>query len=569
MISPASRTGACLISGLLALLSIVVVLPRTAGAQNQPDASRLEHTDREPQNWLTYYGNYAGWSYSPLDQITRQNVKKLVPVWSFAAGVSNPGLRQGLEAAPLVVNGVLYLVGMQNNVYALDAATGRIRWTYTYKWPQEGVPPGPRGARGLAFGDARIYMGTQDNHLVALDAESGREVWNVEVQDASKCNCGMTSAPLFIGGKIIAGSAGGDLGYMRGYVIAFDAESGKLIWHFEVIPAPGEPGSETWMGDQNAWKVGGGAPWFTGTYDPQLHLTFWGTGNAYPDYDGETRPGDNLYTNSLLALDVNTGKLKWYFQETPHDVYDYDSASEAIILNLTVSGQNRNVLLHPGKNGFVYVYDRGTGRFLYSFPYGRPTWNKGIGRDGKPIDPVDPKKLKEFLLCPATQHGARGISHSAYSPHTGWWYTTDFEYCSYIKGPGVPNQGVINPAVPPNISAFDPATGAKQWQFNTKYFNVSSLLATAGDLVFAGDLEGNAFALDARTGQKLWSFNTGGRIVSPPIAFSLNGRQYVTISTGGGSSTEAIVPRLWPEAAGHTPQPTSALFVFALPQDNP
>ena len=216
MISPASRTGACLVCGLLALLSIVVVLTRTAGAQNQPDASRLEHTDREPQNWLTYYGNYAGWSYSPLDQITRQNVKKLVPVWSFAAGVSNPGLRQGLEAAPLVVNGVLYLVGMQNNVYALDAATGRIRWTYTYKWPQEGVPPGPRGARGLAFGDARIYMGTQDNHLVALDAESGREVWNVEVQDASKCNCGMTSAPLFIGGKIIAGSAGGDLGYMRG-----------------------------------------------------------------------------------------------------------------------------------------------------------------------------------------------------------------------------------------------------------------------------------------------------------------------------------------------------------------
>lgn len=539
---------------------------RPAHAQDMSDAARVEHPEKEPQNWLSFYGNYSGWSYSPLKQLTAKNVKGLVPVWAYPAGFTTGTLRQGLEAAPLVVDGVLYLVGMQNNVYAVDAATGKTRWSYVYQWPQQGIPPGPRGARGLAYGDGRIYMGTQNNHLVALDAKTGQEVWNVAIDDGFVCHCGMTSPPLFIKGKVIAGSSGGDIGYMRGYVNAFDAKTGERIWHHETIPAPGEPGSETWVGNGEAWKVGGASAWFTGTYDPETNLTFWGTGNPYPDYDGENRKGTNLYANSVIALDVDSGKMKWYFQETPHDVYDYDSGSEPIILDLNLKGQKHKVIFHPGKNGFVYVYDRETGEFLDSFPYGAPTWTKGLDRSGKPIDPVDPKIAKDFLLCPALSNGARGISHSAYSPHTGWWYTTDFEYCSYLKGPGNGNEGRINPAVPPNISAFDPATGKKQWMFAAKYFNVSSLLATAGDLIFAGDLEGNAFALDARTGQKVWSFNTGGRISSPPVTFSVDGRQYVTFSTGGGSTTENLVPRMWPESKGLLPQPTSTLFVFALPE---
>lgn len=525
--------------------------------------SRTESIDKEPQNWLTFYGNYQGWSYSQLNQITRENVKQLVPVWALPAGPSNSTLRQGLEAAPLISNGVLYLEGMQNNLYAVEAATGKLLWTYIHPWPEQGAPASPRGARGLAIGDGRVYMGTQDNHLIAFDAESGNQVWNVTVDDVSVCRCGMTSPPLFVKGKVIAGVAGGDIGYVRGYLNAFDAKTGERIWHFDVIPPPGQPGSETWTGD--SWKGGGGATWYTGTYDPGLNLIFWGTGNPYPGYDGSGRQGANLYTDSLLALDADTGKLKWYFQETPHDLYDFDSSSEAVVLDLNVEGRKRKVVVHPAKNGFVYVYDREIGQFLYSFPYGSPTWTKGIDRTGRPTDTVIPKEQTNFLMCPALSSGARGISHTAYSPRTGWLYTTDFEYCTYIRGGGQPDQSSLNPKVPPNVSAFDPATGKKMWTFPTKYFNVSSLLATAGDLIFGGDLEGNAYALDARTGEKLWSFNTGGRIVSPPVTFSVDGRQYVTFSSGGGSTTENLVSRMWPESKGRIPQPTSTLFVFALP----
>ena len=549
---------------VLVLLLCFMLAGASSGLAQTPQ--RTEPIDKDPQNWLTFYGNHQGWSYSRLNQITRENVKQLVPVWAFPAGFAptNLGLRQGLEAAPLVLDGVLYLEGMQNNLYAIEATTGKTLWSYIHPWPQQGpAPQSPRGARGLAFGDGRVYMGTQDNHLIAFDPESGKQVWNVQVEDATKCRCGMSSPPIFVKGKVIAGVAGGDIGTVRGYINAFDAKTGERLWHFDVIPTPGQPGSETWVGD--AWKTGGAATWYTGTYDPELNLTYWGTGNPYPDYDGDDRQGANLYANSLLAIDVDTGKMKWYFQETPHDLYDYDSASEAIVLDLEVAGRKRKVVVHPGKNGFVYVFDRETGEFLYSFPYGSPTWTKGIDRSGKPISPVIPKEQTNFLLCPALSSGARGISHSAYSPRTGWWYTTDFEFCTHIIGNEQPDQDSLNPKVPPNISAFDPATGKKMWQFESKYFNVSSLLATAGDLIFGGDLEGNAFALDARTGQKLWSFSTGGRISSPPVSFSVGGRQYVTFSTGGGSTTENLVPRMWPESKGRIPQPTSTLFVFALP----
>jgi alcohol dehydrogenase (cytochrome c) len=562
------RLSVLLFAGLLFAILALVAGPSPAAGQQQPMAARIEHADKEPQNWLTFYGNYAGWSYSPLNQITRENVKQLVPVWAFPAGISptNTSLRQGLEAAPIVADGVLYLVGMQNNVYAIEAATGRTIWTYTYQWPEKGVPLGPRGARGLAIGDGRIYMGTQDNHVVALDAETGNQVWNVEVEDASTCRCGITSPPLFVKGKIITGNAGGGIGYMRGYVNAFDARTGERVWHFDVIPSPGQPGSETWSGSGDAWKTGGGAPWFTGTYDPELNLTFWGTGDPSPTYKEDDRPGDNLYSTSVVALDADTGKLKWYFQETSHDMYDYDSAMEPMLLEANLEGRRRKIILHPSKNGFVYVYDRETGKLLRTFPYGSPTWTKGLDADGKPIDQVVPKLQSDFLICPAMGSGARGINHSAYSPRTGWWYTTDFESCTRVMGGGRPNQDALNPQTPPNISAYDPATGKKQWSFNTKYFNVSSLLATAGDLIFAGDLEGNAFALDARTGRKLWSFNTGARITSPPVSFSVGGRQFVTFSAGGGTSTENLVPKLWPESRGRLPQPASTLFVFALPE---
>ena len=528
-------------------------------------ASRIEHAEKEPQNWLTFYGNYGGWSYSPLNQITRENVKQLVPAWAFSAGAppASTTIRNGLEAAPLVADGVLYLEGMQNNVYAMEAATGRALWTYTYKWGDKPIT-GIKGARGLALGDGRVYMGTQDNHLVSLDAETGKEIWNVEVQSFSECLCKITAAPLLVKDKVITGVAGGGQLHMRGYVDAFDAKTGERLWHFDVIPSPGQPGSETWTDE--SWKMGGGATWFTGTYDPELNLIYWGTGDPAPAYKPDVRPGLNLYATSLLALDADTGQLKWYFQETPHDLYDYDSQAEPVIVDLTLDGRKRKVIVHPSKNGFVYVYDRATGDLLRTFPYSWQNWTKGLDAHGVPKETVIPEDQKNFLICPSISNGARGISHSAYSPRTGLWYTTDLEMCSFLVDGADNRKDAMNPNILPNISAYDPATGKKQWTFNTKFYNMSSLLATAGDLIFAGDLEGNAFALDARTGQKLWSFNTGGRIASPPVSFSAGGRQFVTVSVGGGSTVENYVPNLYPETKDRYPQPGATLFVFALPE---
>ena len=549
-----------------ARLFLLCLILGAAGVAKAQDATttRIEHADKEPQNWLTFYGNYRGWSYSPLTQISRENVKRIAPVWAFPAGfpTGTAGLRPGLEATPLVVDGVLYLEGMQNNVYAMDAATGASLWTYEYKWP-EVKTFSIRGARGLAYGDGRIYMGTQNNHILALDAKTGAEVWNIQIEENSECECRITEAPLYAKGKVFIGNAGSGYQALRGHINAYDAKSGTLVWHFEVIPAPGEPGAETWAGaENNYWKTGGGGTWFTGTYDAEMNLLYWGTGDPTP-IDGKLRPGPNLYTASLLALDVDTGKLKWFFQETPHDLYDYDSAAEPIIVDMEIAGHKRQVIVHPTKNGYTYLYDRETGKFLRSFPYSTPNWTKGIDEHGSPIDPIVPKDQKDYLVCPSIHTGGRGIQHSAYSPHTGWWYTSDFELCSHFIN-GSDKGDELNPTVSPNISAFDPATGKKEWTFNTKYYNMSSLLATAGDLIFGGDLDGEVFALDARTGQKLWSFNTGGRIASAPVSYSVNGRQYIAIGSGGGSETEGRLSKYYPHA--HIAQPASTLFVFALPE---
>ena len=523
-------------------------------AQDATWQSRLEHADKEPQNWLTVYGNYAGWDYSPLDQINRKNVDRLVPVWAFPTGLSRPPLTTGLQAPPLVVDGVLFIEGMQNNVYAVDAATGQWIWTYTYEFPSKISEN--RGARGIAYGDGKVYMGTQDNHIVAIDGKTGKEVWNVHEEDSVECNCNITAAPLFVKDKVIAGEAGSGFGKMRGWVNAYDAETGKLVWHFSTLVAD--------KGQEIA-QLGGGGIWDTGTYDPETNTTYWGTGDPSPTMAGEGRPGNNLYTASVIALDADTGKLKWYFQETPHDLYDYDSQSGPILLDLNMDGSKRKVMLHSSKNGFAYLLDRETGKFIRAFPWGAtPNWTKGIDADGKPVDMVDPTQVKDGLISPMLGAGAQGVNYFAYSPRTGYWYATDYDLCNVYKEGH--RTGGVNPISAPSISAFDPATGTKKWMFKTNYINLSSPLVTAGDLLFGGDVEGNAFALDAKTGEKLWSFNTGGRIASPPVSFSVGGRQFITISSGGGSIGEGMVRRLFPESKGHLPEPAATLFVFALPE---
>jgi len=534
--------------------------------------ARIAQSGKEPQNWLTYYGNYAAWSYSALNQVNHDNVRELVPVWSFAAGFpSNPSLRPGLEAAPLVVDGVLYLVGMQNNVYAVNAATGKRIWNYIYPLKDDVEVFGNKGARGLAIGDGLIYMGTQDDHMVALDFKTGKEVWNVTLDDNAKCHCSITSPPLFVKGKVISGVAGGD-GPFRGYINALDAKTGKVLWHFHTIPEPGEPGSETWLGD--SWKIGGVATWLQGSYDPELNLVYWGTGNAFPDLRGEKRDGSNLYAASLIALDAETGKMKWYFQETPHDVYDFDSNMEPVLIDTSEGGHPRKLVLHSSKNGYAYLLDRETGKFLKAFPFADTVnWTNGLDVNGKPVAALTPSESTlDRLTCPGPA-GARNFNHSAYSPHTGWWYTSSTELCSHITPPKDPNgnQNIrvgreINPNSPPHISAFDPLTGKRQWEFATKYFNQSSLLVTAGDLVFGGNLDGDVFALDAKTGEQLWSFNTGARIVAPPVSFSVNGRQFLAIASGGGAAIDSQIPNFWPDTKDRLPQAGATLFVFSLPE---
>jgi alcohol dehydrogenase (cytochrome c) len=559
--------------GIVMFLFGLFLLAPTRAAGQEVAPERIVHAGKEPQNWLTFYGNYRAWSYSPLNQITRENVHRLAPAWTFPTGG-----RGGLESAPIIADGKLYLVNQENNVFALDAATGKLLWNYAYK-PAKDARAGNGKARGLAIGFGMLFMGTRENRLVALDAKTGKEVWNIEIENSVKCGCGISSAPLLVKDKVITGVTGGESAH-RGYISAFDAKTGQLAWRFYTIPEPGQQGSETWTGD--SWKLGGGSSWFTGSYDPELNLVFWGVGNPSSDLYGGDRLGANLYTDSLVALDADTGKLRWYFQETPHDVYDYDSNPEPVLIDVEQNGQMRKLVIHSSKNGFAYVLDRETGKFIRGFPFvDTVTWAKGLDKDGKPVEPVMAeagKVEKDYLFCPGTQ-GGRNRNHSAYSPLTGLWYTTALEVCSHLTPQrqdavkegdsfwGGLREEQLNPNSVPHIGAFDPLTGKKVWSFPTRFFNASSLLATAGGLVFGGDIEGSAFALDDKTGQKLWSFNTGSRVASPAVSFSVNGRQYVAIDSGGGSLIEARAPLYWPEAKNHIGQDASTLFIFALPDE--
>jgi alcohol dehydrogenase (cytochrome c) len=541
----------------------------------QPTWSRLDHTDKEPQNWLTYFGNNRAWSYSTLGQITRTNVKNLAPVWTFAAG----DVEKGLVATPLVMDGVMYLGTGSDHVFALDAVTGRQLWSYSHPLPDGWVPQVDKADRGVAMGYGLIYLGTKDNHLVALDQKTGREVWDVEVEDVRVCECNISSPPIVVRDKVVVGVTGGEVPH-RGYLNAFDAKTGKHVWRFFTVPGPGDPNFGTWGGD--AWKMGGGPTWFLGSYDSELNLVYWGVGNAASDYYGEDRRGTNLYTCSVVAVDADTGKLKWYFQETPHDVYDYDSAYEPVLLDIERNGKKEKIVLHPSKNGYAYVLDRETGKFIDAWPYiDSINWTKGIDKNGRPIDAVVPPAGQSAVQCPSG-FGARSYDHSAYSPRTGWWYNVGIEVCALITPhkeepeqgrPWNATEGPDRRLAPPgggpmwgHIDAFDPLTGERHWRVPTKYLESPSLLATAGDLIFGGDMEGSAFALDARTGEKLWSFNTGASVTGASVTYSVNGRQYVAIDSGVGTGVGRRTPNFFPGSKDHLPQTASNLFVFALPQ---
>jgi len=537
-------------------------------AMKEVTGERLNNAAKEPQNWMTYFGTYDAQRYSALNQINRANVKNIAPAWAFQTGK----IEGGLNAAPLVVDGVMYLVGSYNRVFALDAATGTRFWHYFYKLPTGPIPYGV-SVRGIAVGYGLVFMGTLDNHLVALDAKTGREVWNIEIENYQKCGCNITAAPIVVKDKVIVGVTGGDSAH-RGYLNAFDAKTGKQAWRFYTIPAAGEPGSETWEGD--SWKYGGGATWMTGSYDPELNLIYWGIGNPSSDFYGGDREGANLYTGCVVALDADTGKLKWHYQEVPHDVYDFDAAYEATLIDVVRNGQPQKLLVHTNKGGYVWALDRVTGKYINAWPHVETTnWVKGFEKDGTHIGRLEVPLGKSTEVCPHWG-GGRSWNHQAYSPRTGWLYNHGIEWCGVITPMRQEARegrtfigGTITVKPPPSgqayghIDAFDPVSGAKKWTVKMKYPLTSSLLATAGDLLFTADIEGNFLAFDAKTGAQLYSFNTGSGTRGSPITYAVNGRQYIAVPSGLGSIFTGGLGTLWPEARNF--QNGSTLFVFALP----
>lgn len=548
----------------LALLAVPASLPSA-----EVNFERLVQASEEPENWLSYYGTYQSWRYSPLDEINRSNIDSLRPVWAFESGITDGGM----QSAPLVIDGVMYVSTAWNHVFALNAATGEPLWRYAYA--KVDSVPGVYGPwnRGIAAAYGLIFMGTLDNHLVAINRETGEEVWRVEVENSQQCGCNITSAPLVVKDLVVTGVTGGDSAH-RGYLNAFDARTGRHRWRFWTIPGPGEPGHETWEGD--SWKYGGGPTWITGTYDPELDLLYWAVGNPAADFYGADREGANLYTDSIVALDPDTGQLAWHYQQIPHDVWDYDTAYEIVLLDLEVKGTRRKAILNPSKSGYVWLLDRTNGEFLGAWPLvENSNWIEGIGPKGELIGRNEPPVGVPSFICPAIG-GGRSWNHGAYSPDTGWFYSTGLEWCQTVTVKAEkPQEGMLffggefkmaHPKDGParsHLSAYDPVSGTRKWRYDHKYPLLASQLATAGGVVFSGDATGRFFALDAKTGRELWHFRTGSGHRGSAVTYTVDGRQYVATPSGWGSALAGLTSQLWPEAEDFPSG--SSIFVFALP----
>ncbi|MEK7829564.1 MAG: PQQ-dependent dehydrogenase, methanol/ethanol family [Acidobacteriota bacterium] len=519
--------------GHCALLSFLQVL-LTSTFLAQVPYQRIADAAKEPGNWLTYSGNYNSHRFSNLTQITPANVGQLKTAWVYqfkAAG------RQ--ESSPVVVDGVMYLTESPTIVTALDAATGRQLWTWKKKMGLPKTIGFGQSNRGIAILGDTVYVGTLDCYLVALDSKSGAVRWETHVADNAKGHS-ITAAPLAIDGKIIVGISGGEVG-IRGFLDAYDAKTGKLAWRCWTVPAPGEAGNETWGGD--SWKTGAGPTWVTGSYDPALNLIYWGTGNPGPDWNGDVRPGDNLYTCSLLAIDATTGKMKWHFQFTPHDTHDWDANQTSILFDAPINGRPRKLVATANRNAFYYVLDRETGEFILGTPYAKQTWAKSLDAKGRPIVLPNTDPSEEGTLVWPSLQGATNWQSPAFSPLTKLFYVSVREMGAYYyKGEARFKEGTSFTAGGERaldgdkafgaVRALDVMTGKMKWEFRLKSPLWAGVMATAGGLVFGGSGEGNFYALDAATGKPLWDFQTGGYITANPISFLVNGKQHVAITAG-------------------------------------
>jgi alcohol dehydrogenase (cytochrome c) len=487
-------------------------------------------------NWVSYNGDYTGRRFSNLAEITPANVANLRAQWIFHLRDTT-----GLEVTPVAVNGILFVTSA-NDAFALDARTGRSIWHYSRPITEGLIDDASQHHnRGVAVWHTRVFLETDNAHLLCLDARSGHLLWDVPYAEGNK-NYGATSAPLVVKDKVIVGTSGGDDG-VRGFVAAFDAETGKQAWRTWTIPGPGEPGSESWPGD--LYLRGGATTWMPGTYDPDLNTIYWGTSNAAPDFDGAPRPGDDLYTACVLALDPDTGKMKWYFQFTPHDLYDYDATETPVLVDAVYRGRPRKLLVQANRNGFLYVLDRTNGKFLSAIPFVKNlNWAKGIDPQGRPIRTGLEPSDEGTEICPS-MIGATNWFSPSYNPATHLFYFLALEECGifhrkpqkfsegreyYATGvqrvPGGPHEKIL--------LAFNLDTGAFEWRYPQvgDGGSAAGTMTTAGGLVFFGDDAESFEAVEAKTGKPLWHFTTGQRFHASPMSYAVLGKQYVAIASG-------------------------------------
>jgi alcohol dehydrogenase (cytochrome c) len=505
---------------------------------------RILKANQEPHNWLTYGGSLTSQRHSGLAQITPENARELELKWVF----QSRSLEKH-EVTPLVVNGVMYTIQSPNDVIALDAGTGKTIWTYSHKPDPAARNCCGKLSRGLAILGDTVFLAAFDASMIAIDAKTGKELWNTPAADP-KQGYAFTHAPLVVKDKVIAGTAGGEYG-VRGFIAAWDVNTGKEVWRFNTVPEPGEPGNETWSGD--SWMHGGAPIWVTGSYDPDLNLTYWGTGNPGPDWDGAARLGDNLYSCSVIALNPDTGKLQWYYQFSPHNEFDWDSTQTPVLADIEWQGRTRKVMLWANRNGYFYVIDRITGEFMKGQPFVKTNWATGFDPKGRPVPAPGIVPTKEgTLVYPGNQGGTNWYPPS-YSPKTGLFYIPTWENSSttYIKGEEPPefHEGQTFAGLFPRpgargedaygaVRAIDAKTGEKKWDFRQAAASTEAgILTTASNVLFSGGRDGAFYALDARDGKLLWQTNLGPSVAAGPMTYMVNGKQYVSIQVGSALFT--------------------------------
>jgi alcohol dehydrogenase (cytochrome c) len=495
-------------------------------------------------NWTSYNGDYTGRRYSTLREISPQNVARLRASWVF-----HPGNSERLEVTPVVVNGIMYVTSA-NDAFALDAKTGRVVWHH-----QRPISSGllddaaSHHNRGVGVWRNFVYMETDDAHLLCLDARSGNLIWDIQYADKTK-HYGATSAPLVVKDEVIVGTSGGDSG-VRGFLEAHDALTGALKWHFWTIPAPGEFGSESWPGD--SYLHGGATTWMPGTYDAKLNSVYWTTSNAAPDFAGESRPGDDLYTASVLALNPDTGELKWYFQFTPHDLYDFDANETPVLVDIEENGATRHLLVQANRNGFLYVLDRVTGKFLKATPFVQKlNWATGVDASGRPVLSGRVPTEQGTSICPSIE-GATNWFSPSYNPDTGLFYVMALESCNLAFSkpkpftPGETFYATGTKRIPDENSqkilvAYSVSEGKVVWRYpqTGRGDSWGGTLTTASGLVFFGDDAGSLEAVDARTGSPLWHFYTGQSVRASPMTYVVERVQYVSVAFGSDVFTFSL-----------------------------